>query len=60
MEKIWKEVSQNEYQKCFDILNTQSLIEKETYKNFAIELFEIAKKQYQKARKAKVTKNKKK
>ena len=45
MEKIWKEVSQNEYQKCFDILNTQSLIEKETYKNFAIELFEIAKKQ---------------
>lgn len=35
----------SEYQKCFDILNTQSLIERETYKNFADELFEIAKKQ---------------
>jgi len=45
MEKIWKKASQNEYQKLFDILNSQSLMEKETFKNFAIELFEIAKKQ---------------
>ena len=45
MEKIWKKASQSEYQKCFDILNTESLIERETYRKFAIELFEIAKKQ---------------
>ena len=31
------------YKKCFDILNTQSLIEKQTYINFLTELFEIAK-----------------
>lgn len=45
MEKIWKKVSQNEYENCFDILNTNSLIERDTYQKFAIELFEIAKKQ---------------
>ena len=31
------------YKKCFDILNKQSLIEKQTYVNFLTELFEIAK-----------------
>ena len=45
MEKFWKNASQNEYKKCFDILNTESLIERETYIHFATELFEIAKKQ---------------
>ena len=45
MEKIWKKAEQNEYQKCFDILNSESLIERETYKKFATELFAIAKKQ---------------
>ena len=45
MEKIWKSATQNEYKKCFDILNTQSHIEKETFKNFATTVFEIAKKQ---------------
>ncbi|MBO5884496.1 MAG: hypothetical protein J6Q51_01725, partial [Clostridia bacterium] len=45
MEKIWKPATISEYKRCFDILNTQSLIETETYKNFAIELFEIAKRQ---------------
>ena len=45
MEKIWKKASQSEYEKCFNILNTESLIEKETYVKFATELFEVAKKQ---------------
>ena len=45
MEKIWNKASINDYQKCFDILNTNSLFEKETFRKFAIELFEIAKKQ---------------
>ena len=46
MEKIWNKATLNDYQKCFDILNTQSHMEKETFKNFAIELFEVAKKQF--------------
>ncbi|MBQ8424824.1 MAG: hypothetical protein IJX17_02230 [Clostridia bacterium] len=45
MEKIWNKATLNDYQKCFDILNTQPHMENETFKNFAIELFEIAKKQ---------------
>lgn len=45
MERIWEKASQSEYEKCFNILNTESLIEKETYVKFATELFEIAKKQ---------------
>ena len=45
MEKIWKDALRSEYKKCFDILNTESLIERDTYRKFAIELFEVAKKQ---------------
>lgn len=45
MEKFWKKPLLSEYQECFDILNTESLIERETYKKFAIALFEIAKNQ---------------
>lgn len=45
MEKIWKDVSASEFKECFDILNTYSLIETETYRKFAIALFEVAKRQ---------------
>lgn len=45
MEKFWKDVSANELKECFDILNTYSLIETETYRKFAIALFEVAKRQ---------------
>lgn len=45
MEKTWKKASLYEYKRCFDILNNDSLIEKDTYKKFAITLFEVAKKQ---------------
>ena len=43
MERYWKKQPTMVYKKCFDILNTQSLIEKQTYINFLTELFEIAK-----------------
>ena len=45
MERFWKKVSPSELQECFDILNTYSLIEKETYKKFTVALFEVAKRQ---------------
>ena len=45
MEKNWKKVSPDELKECFDILNTYSLIERDTYKRFATTLFEVAKKQ---------------
>lgn len=45
MEKFWKKVSPSELQECFNILNTESLIERETYRKFAIALFDVAKRQ---------------
>ena len=41
----WNKALKSDYKKCFDILNSNSISERDTYVKLSIELFEIAKKQ---------------
>ena len=45
MSDFCKRIPMQEYQKCFDILNSGKFKKQETYRQFLVSVFEVAKKQ---------------